>query len=161
AGPAVGVVSLAFSPSNRTLAAGGWDDNVHVWDTGTGKTLATLTGHEAAVWSVAVSPDGKLLVSGSQDTTPLVWAATPWRPAKAGAAKPRAAADLREAWERLAGADAPQAWQAIQTLWAVPGQTVPWLRERLRPQTGAVDRQRLTRLVADLDSDQFAIREKA
>jgi RNA polymerase sigma factor (sigma-70 family) len=161
AGPAVGIVSLAFSPSNRSLAAGGWDDNVHVWDTGMGKTLATLTGHEAAVWSVAFSPDGKLLVSGSQDTTALVWDATPWRPADAGAPMPLATDKFREAWERLAGADAPQAWQAIQTLCAVPGQTIPWLRERLRPQTGSVDRQRLRRLVADLDSDQFAIREKA
>jgi hypothetical protein len=152
---------VAFSPSNRCVAAGGWDDNVHVWDTGTGKALATLTGHEAAVWSVAFSPDGKLLVSGSQDTTALVWDATPWRGADLGAPGSLTDEQLRETWERLAKVDALQAWQAIQTLCAVPGKTVPWLRERLRAQTGSVERQHLLRLVADLDSDQFAVREKA
>jgi CHAT domain/WD domain, G-beta repeat len=35
--------------------------------------LLTLTGHAHSVWSVAVSPDGQTLVSGSQDKTIKVW----------------------------------------------------------------------------------------
>ena len=33
----------------------------------------TLTGHSESVWSVAYSPDGKHIVSGSYDSTVKVW----------------------------------------------------------------------------------------
>ncbi len=47
---------------------------VRVWDSETGKAaLAPLTGHTARVWSVAVSPDGKLVASGSGDNTLRIW----------------------------------------------------------------------------------------
>jgi hypothetical protein len=39
-------------------------------------------------------------------------------------------------------------------------QTAPFLEERLRP-VQAVSRQRLARLIADLDADEYAVREKA
>ena len=35
--------------------------------------MLTLKGHTAAVTSVAFSPDGKRIVSGSQDKTVKVW----------------------------------------------------------------------------------------
>ena len=35
--------------------------------------LRTLIGHEEQVWSVAVTPDGRRAVSGSQDETVRVW----------------------------------------------------------------------------------------
>ena len=33
----------------------------------------TLRGHSESVWSVAYSPDGKHIVSGSYDSTVKVW----------------------------------------------------------------------------------------
>ena len=33
----------------------------------------TLTGHSGSVWSVAYSPDGKHIVSGSWDRTVKIW----------------------------------------------------------------------------------------
>jgi hypothetical protein len=36
---------LAISPDGRTLAAGGWDRYVRLWDIGTGRLLAILAGH--------------------------------------------------------------------------------------------------------------------
>jgi WD40 repeat protein len=36
-------------------------------------SIATLTGHDDAVWSVAFSPDGTTLASGSLDHRVLLW----------------------------------------------------------------------------------------
>ncbi|MEO0431304.1 MAG: hypothetical protein AAF151_06375, partial [Cyanobacteria bacterium J06656_5] len=38
-----------------------------------GDCLATLNGHENLVWSVAFSPDGQTLASGSSDNTIRIW----------------------------------------------------------------------------------------
>src|SRR4051812_37728268 len=38
-----------------------------------GKERATLKGHKEAIWSVAFSPDGKTLASGSHDRTIKLW----------------------------------------------------------------------------------------
>jgi RNA polymerase sigma factor (sigma-70 family) len=57
------VVSVAFAPDARTLAAVGRDGAVELWDVGQGKTRADIKGHAAIVFAVAFSPDGKLLAS--------------------------------------------------------------------------------------------------
>ena len=40
-----------------------------VWDMATGKETSKLEGHTDPVISVAISPDGKTIVSGSNDKT--------------------------------------------------------------------------------------------
>ncbi|MCY4569966.1 MAG: WD40 repeat domain-containing protein [Candidatus Poribacteria bacterium] len=69
------VQSFVYSPDGNTIAtAGGWTDNVvQLWDAQTGAHKTTLTGHTKRVNSVAYSPDGNIIVSGSTDGTVRLW----------------------------------------------------------------------------------------
>jgi RNA polymerase sigma factor (sigma-70 family) len=67
------VISLAFSPDQKTLALACWDKTIRVWDTAAHKEVHRLTGHEGTIFAVAFSPDGKLLASGCTDQTARVW----------------------------------------------------------------------------------------
>jgi WD40 repeat protein/serine/threonine protein kinase len=75
--PAGGVLSVAISPlKDLRLAWGGMDGTVKVWDQNTGKTHV-LRGHTSWVESVAFSPDGKYIASGSRDETVKIWKTPP------------------------------------------------------------------------------------
>ncbi|KAF9487659.1 hypothetical protein BDN71DRAFT_1363875, partial [Pleurotus eryngii] len=50
------------------------DKTIRIWDAATGQQVGdALTGHEAWVKSVAFSPDGTKIVSGSYDMTICIW----------------------------------------------------------------------------------------
>jgi WD40 repeat protein len=46
---------------------------VRVWDPTTGRELRRFAGHRGGVSAIAFTPDGRSLVSGSEDGTGLVW----------------------------------------------------------------------------------------
>ena len=54
------------------LATGG-DGPARLWDADSGTSIATLTGAAGPVWSVAFSPDGTMLATGSDDGTAGLW----------------------------------------------------------------------------------------
>ena len=51
------------------IASAGFDNAVKLWEGRTGKFIASLRGHVAAVYRVAWSADSRMLGSASKDTT--------------------------------------------------------------------------------------------
>jgi hypothetical protein len=149
--------SLAFAPDSRTLATGTRLGTTHLWDTGTGRRIETLMGHLGTVFTLAFAPDGKTLASGAADTTALIWDTSDlvyWSlPATKATAR-----ELETWWAALAADDAAAAHRAVWSLAAASG-AVPFLKERLRPVV--LEEGRITRLVRELDDNDFQVRERA
>ena len=72
------VQSVSFSPDGQTLASGGLDGTIRLWNTSNAHKR-TLTGHLIWVSSVTFSPDGQTLASGSWDYTIRLWDAVTGR----------------------------------------------------------------------------------
>ncbi len=155
--PQVQVTDLRFSPDSRTLATAGSDHTIRFWETATGRQRGILRGHSGPVLSLAFLRDGRRLVSGSRDATALLWDL----PSLAGPRpeKELSPEELRARWDGLASDDADKAYRAIWSLASSPT-AVKFLGEHLRPSPTA-DARRLAQLIADLDSDTFAVRDRA
>jgi WD40 repeat protein len=75
--------TAAFLPDGRHLALGDWTGAVHVCDLLTGRRCFHGRGHEGHVDALAVSADGKTLLSGGADGTTMVWDVTKaWQPSR-------------------------------------------------------------------------------
>jgi hypothetical protein len=150
------VHAVAFSPDGRILAwSGSQDWSIYFVESASGQVRRRLAGHRGQVIALSFSADGKRLISSSLDTTALVWDLS-----QRLAPRELPATELKSLWADLAGKDAGRADLAIRTLAASPTSALPFVRKHLRP-VSPVDERQLTRLIADLDSDDFTMRRKA
>jgi hypothetical protein len=149
---------FTFSPDGRLFAVGvSHGIRVYEW-AGFGHRF-TLTGHAGSVRSLAFSPDGKFLASGSDDTTVLVWElAKVWQ-----GASPRPPFSTGETlWTRLVSRETAPAWEAMHELAARPEIAVALLKDRLKPAPpSTVSEADIPALIKQLASEAFPTRERA
>jgi len=150
---------VVFSRDNRMLAVGlDGDPHVQVFELVSGRERARLSGHRDGIASLAFSLDGRFLASGSADTSILIWNMRDplgkTRPAELSARQ------LDERWSTLADPDPVRAYDALLDLVHAPAASVPFL-DRALHAAPAVETATVIKLIAELDSPRFNIREKA
>ena len=62
-----------LSPDGSILATAGYDRSIKIWETGSGKLLRTIEGHNGAVYDIAFSPEGAVLASAGGDASVKLW----------------------------------------------------------------------------------------
>jgi RNA polymerase sigma factor (sigma-70 family) len=155
-----GVSAVAFSPDGRTLAWGGWNDpTVRLLELSTRGERHHFIGHQGRILALHFSPDGRVLVSGGNDATALVWDLAGGAGAKAAGEKEPSAEELASLWKDLGTADAAQAYRTVGRL-VRSRAAIEFLGTQVRP-VPAPDEKRVAKLIADLDADEFDVRDQA
>ncbi len=159
---------LALAPDDRSLVTtdGGF---LHVWDLATGKErrrwhlsdAGTDSWEPNFVRALLLSSNGRRAFSALADGTALVWDLSPALRRDEPLARQASEKELAVWWTDLAGGDAGRAYAASWRLAEAPeGPAIAFLRAHLRPVRDANEKE-VRQLVADLDSDTFAARDKA
>jgi WD40 repeat protein len=159
--PAATGYAVDLTPDGRTLVVGGPEGAVVLFHWPSGQTVGRLAAGGGNIARVVLSPDARLLATPvSVESSALVWdvAGLVQRPLPA-VARP-AEADLRRWWAELRDDKPGVAYRAVWRFVAAPAQALPFLAATLRPVKVA-DQAAVARLIDDLDSPQFPVREKA
>jgi hypothetical protein len=128
------------------------DNPVFLYELATGEVRREYPGHRAPVRSLAFSPSGKILATGSADGTALLWDVLAVHPSDEGG--------LEFHWDALAGEYAIQAYNSACALARAPHQAVRILSRKLRP-IPPIARTQIDRWLADLDSPRYVVRQQA
>ncbi|HEY7428606.1 MAG TPA: WD40 repeat domain-containing protein [Gemmataceae bacterium] len=149
----------ARSPDGKIVADEGEQAGVILCkEVATGRPICKLSAHVAPITCLVFSADGHTLISGSEDTSAVVWDLlacfgpddTEWRPKQE---------DLEKIWGLLGDERrTDRAFELLSVLAHNAEMVVPFVKQKVPPPRN--DR-RVKELLADLDSDTFMVREKA
>jgi WD40 repeat protein len=158
--------AVALSRDGKTVvtvrASGDKPDEqlITLWETETGRERGHFLGHRGRTHGVAISADGRFVVSGGEDTSGLVWDATGPRRRDSSIRHESVTPDLAARFKDLAGDNAEQAYASIRAFINAPKETVSFLGGR-SDLFAATDVQTIQGWIRDLDSNRFAERERA
>ena len=147
--------SAVFSPDGKYLVAGLDNGGIRFWNAATGTVLHDAVAHTMQVTCLAFADDGKTLVSGSLDGTAIAWDLDHLLKAPLAAT-----VESEKLWASLGQTDAEKASHVMQAFIAQPKETLAFFQARLRP-VPTVAPQRLIQLLADLQSAQYGVRQRA
>jgi WD40 repeat protein len=153
--------TLSISPDGRTLAVSTERGVAHLWELATLKQRRAFAADGGFLWSVAFAPDGKSIATAGDDRVVRLWDVTGgWAEPDAEKKKPCTDKELEALWKDLGG-EADVAFTAVWALAAHGKQSVPLLAKKLKTVEPRLTAKQITRLIEQLDADDFATREKA
>jgi WD40 repeat protein len=164
------ISTISFSPSGRLLAVAlagrskvlvnkvGLTSLIELWEVPSSQKVRRIESPHGIVQALTFSPDGRKLATAGEDSTELVWSLPDLLQASGSEKGPLTKAQLEGLWSDLSS-DAPRAYKAIWTMALQPNQTLPFLKERW--QVKSAPEEQIAKLIADLDSDQFPVRQTA
>jgi WD40 repeat protein len=68
-----GITAIAFAPDGQSLATGGSDQTVRLWEVASGREYGRLQGFRAAIAGLVFTPDGKTLIAAERSGSLLFW----------------------------------------------------------------------------------------
>jgi len=151
---------VAFARNGHLLAIGA-RGAIRLFDWSEGKARPAVEGHRGQVVCSVFTPDStRLLGAGNEETWATVWDVAR-EVARPVVPRPRAEpAALQRWWQELGKDDPAAGYRAVWELVARPGQSVPLLKESLRPAPAA-DARQVARLLKGLEDKRFAERDRA
>ena len=151
--PITSLEHAAFSHDGRRLAVA-LADRIAVWDLTTRKAIVEWPT-ASQVGPIAFSLDGRTLATGHADGTILTW------PIPGTAPDGRwSEVDANAAWDLLIDENSINAYPAVWQFMDFPAEAVQFLRNKFALGALTLPEQ-WGKLIADLDSPRFAIREAA
>jgi hypothetical protein len=160
------VSAMCVAPDGRMLAIsvdawGAGSDRgpkfIRVFEIATGLERCRFESLDQGQLSLAFSPDGRRLATGSLDVTVLVWDLTH---GEANPKQPLTEADLARLLSDLKGSDAALAYRSHWKLVAAGKHAVPFIARHVHPVVAA-DPKRVAALIHDLADERFDTRQGA
>jgi len=133
---------------------------ITLWETETGAERGHFVGHRGKTHALAISADGRLVVSGGDDTAAIVWDATQPRTHDTSVRRAATTADLAARFRHLTGEHAELAYASMWAFIQSPKEAVRFLAVRTS-LFEATDVQKIQKWIQDLDSSKYAERERA
>jgi len=156
-------VKLCISGDGKTVAGMTADSStLRVWDLARNRTRRQLSNLHGAMNAMALSPDGKSLVTAGADGVVRVWNVATRELAKAADPVKLSDPELRSLWDDLANANFDKADAAWRKLATGGDPAVAFLKQQVRPiAVPPVDRAQVAKLIGELNSATYATRENA
>jgi WD40 repeat protein len=123
------------------------------------KKAVTTVGAAARPQQFEFAPDGSRVAVSLADTSVAVWDTAPWKTAIDAEVAKAVPADLGRLWDDLSS-DAPTGLRAARLLAAAGDKGIALLKANVTARQ-APSADQMAKLISDLDSVKFAVREKA